>query len=192
MNKSLHITTIVFAIAISSAAAKALATQASAERASAPIQAAAQQVPTPTQSAPNSPTQPATASPQTTQGNAPGSATDASGGGVAGAAGTANRKTQVPDTPETPGDAAQPAEGELQTQIQNALAKEPTLSGDTVNVTVTEQEIELSGSVGTAREKQTATRIVQSYAGNKKVVSHLTVSSRNRNVAPNGTTPKGH
>jgi BON domain len=119
--------------------------------------------------------------------NAPGGATDASGGGVVGAAGSAPAKSQAPEGPETPTAVAALPDGELQSQIQNALSKEPTLSGDTINVNVTAEAIEVTGSVATAREKQTATRIIQSYAGNKKVVSHLTITGRNRNAA---ATPK--
>ena len=104
----------------------------------------------------------------------PGSATDASGGGVAGSAGSGSA---APVAAETPSPVAAPAiaDSDLQSQIQNALAKEPTLSGESVRVTVAEDNIEMNGSVATAREKLTASRIVQSYAGNKKVVSHLTV-----------------
>lgn len=114
--------------------------------------------------------------------NVPGGATDASGGGVVGAAGSTTGKTEVPETPQP---ASEPAtDSELQSQIQNALSKEPTLSGDTVNVRVTAESINITGSVATAREKLTATRIVDSYAGNRKVISHLTISDKNRNAAP--------
>lgn len=114
--------------------------------------------------------------------NVPGGATDASGGGVAGAAGSTTGKTEVPETPHP---ASEPSsDTELQSQIQNALSKEPTLSGDTVNVRVTTESINITGSVATAREKLTATRIVDSYAGNRKVISHLTISDKNRNAAP--------
>ena len=115
----------------------------------------------------------------------PGGATDASGGGVVGAAGATTGKTQVLETPETSSTTAAIPDKDLQNEIQNALSKEPTLSGDTVNITVSPESIEMNGSVATAREKLTATRIVQSYAGNKKVVSHLTVTGRERNAAPN-------
>jgi hypothetical protein len=105
----------------------------------------------------------------------PGSATDASGGGVAGSAGTAPAQT-----PETPVAAANPAisDSDLQSQIQNALSKEPTLAGESVRISVADDSIEMQGNVATAKEKLTATRIVQSYAGNKKVVSHVTISGR--------------
>jgi hypothetical protein len=122
--------------------------------------------------------------PGTTQSNPPasgtaapirsGSATDASGGGVAGAAGSGTAPAQVPETP-TPSATPAISDSDLPSQIQNALVKEPTLSGESVRVSVAEDNIEINGNVGTGREKLTATRIVQSYAGNKKVVNHLTV-----------------
>jgi hypothetical protein len=141
----------------------------------------------PTQGNPNKPSEGQTV-PQggNSQINAPGGATDASGGGVVGSAGSTTGKTEVPETPQPA--SAPPSDSELQGQIQNALSKEPTLSGDTVNVTVSAASIEITGSVATAREKLTATRIVDSYAGNKKVISHLTVSDKNRNAAPAAAT----
>jgi osmotically-inducible protein OsmY len=59
-----------------------------------------------------------------------------------------------------------------------------------VHVTVSAASIEIAGSVATAREKQTATRIVDSYAGNKKVISHLTISDKNRNAAPTAASTR--
>jgi hypothetical protein len=115
----------------------------------------------------------------------PGSATDASGGGVAGAAGSRTGQAEVT---ETPNPSANPpvSDSELQSQIQNALSKEPTLSGDSVRVSVAEGNIEMSGNVATPREKLTASRIVQSYAGNKKVVSHVTIGAHS---GANPSTP---
>ncbi|HKT50901.1 MAG TPA: BON domain-containing protein [Candidatus Angelobacter sp.] len=105
---------------------------------------------------------------------------------MVGAAGSTTGKTQVPETPQP---ASEPSsDSELQSQIQNALSKEPTLSGDTVNVRVTAESINITGSVATAREKLTATRIVDSYAGNRKVISHLTIGDKNRNAAPAAAT----
>jgi osmotically-inducible protein OsmY len=82
--------------------------------------------------------------------------------------------------------------GDLQIQIQTALQKEPTLSGDSVNVSVSDDSIELNGTVASSKEKQTAKRIAQSYAGNRKVVDHLTVSGRgsdNMTNPPSSTIP---
>lgn len=117
--------------------------------------------------------------------NAPATAGNTSGGG-AGAASSAAGTLQLPETPQTPSAAATPSDSDLQSQVQNALSKEPTLSGDNVNVAVSADSIDITGSVATAREKQIATRIVQSYAGNKKVLSHLTITGRNRTVSPTG------
>jgi len=77
-------------------------------------------------------------------------------------------------------------------QVQNALQKEPTLSNDNITVSVTDDTIELNGTVSSGKEKQTAKRIAQSYAGNRKVKEHLTVSgqgSDNKNPDHNMTTP---
>lgn len=80
------------------------------------------------------------------------------------------------------------AEGtDLQPQIENALRSEPTLANARVTVTVTGDTIELSGSVPTGKEKTTAKRIAQSFAGNRRVVDRITVSGRG--VGPNGSTP---
>jgi len=98
-------------------------------------------------------------------------------------------QSQLPETPETPSAAPVLSDSDLQSQIQNALTKEPTLTGDTVNVTVSPQAIDISGNVATAREKLTATRIVQSYAGNRKVISHLAVGGHNRTASPDVSAP---
>lgn len=84
----------------------------------------------------------------------------------------------APETPASQETAPAVSDSDLQTQIQNALTKEPTLSAGALQVNVTDQNIELSGKVENAREKQTALRIVQSYAANKKVVNHITVGAR--------------
>jgi osmotically-inducible protein OsmY len=85
---------------------------------------------------------------------------------------------------------------QLQSQIQQALQNESTLSNASINVNVTEDTIEISGSVPTGKDRQTAKRIAQSFAGNRRVVDHLTVSGKdsktptsNPNQNPN-TNPK--
>jgi osmotically-inducible protein OsmY len=69
----------------------------------------------------------------------------------------------------------------LQSTIQDKLKSEPMLSSSSVNVNVTDATIELSGSVATGKEKQTAERIAQSYAGNRKLVNRITVSGNGNN-----------
>src|SRR5207302_11263423 len=73
----------------------------------------------------------------------------------------------------------------LQSTIQDKLKSEPMLSSSSVNVNVTDATIELSGSVATGKEKQTAERIAQSYAGNRKLVNRITVSG-NGNSSSSG------
>jgi len=85
----------------------------------------------------------------------------------------------TPDTQSAPGAGTTATSGsDLQAQIQNALRNEPTLANDNVNVIVSDSEIDLSGAVATGKEKLTAKRIVQSYAGNRKVKEHLTLASQ--------------
>lgn len=97
-------------------------------------------------------------------------------GGVAGAA-TSSTATS-PDAANSSGAISEMSDSDLQTQIQNALSKEPTLAGDSAHANVSGDTIELAGTVGTNKEKITATRIVQSYAGSKKLVNKLAISGR--------------
>jgi hypothetical protein len=77
----------------------------------------------------------------------------------------------------TAADTAGGEEAALESQIQKALEKDPTLVHSSVRVAVSREAIELTGSVATSRERLTATRIAQSYAGSKRVVSRITVSA---------------
>jgi hypothetical protein len=103
-------------------------------------------------------------------------------GGVAGAA--TSSTAQSPDVQDSAGGVSAMTDSDLQSQIQNALSKEPTLTGDSARVNVAGDTVELAGSVGTSKEKVTATRIVQSYAGSKKLVNKLTVAGRTEKVSP--------
>lgn len=93
-----------------------------------------------------------------------------------------NPSPTLPDQPNAQG-ASTVTTGDLQAQIQNALKNEPTLANDNINVSVTDNEIELSGTVPNGKAKLTAKRIAQSYAGNRKVKEHLTVSGGQDNVS---------
>ena len=77
----------------------------------------------------------------------------------------------------------------LQGQIQQALQNETTLSNDKVGVNVTDTEIELTGNVVTNKDKQTAKRIAQSYAGNRKVVDHLKITGKSKGSSDNAGSP---
>jgi len=102
--------------------------------------------------------------------------TPSASGGVAGSA-TSSTAQSAESEPSSGGLTAM-SDSDLASQIQNALSKEPTLTGDNPRVTVSGETIELAGAVGTNKEKITATRIVQSYAANKKLVNKLTVGKK--------------
>lgn len=97
-------------------------------------------------------------------------------GGVAGAASSSTAPS--PDAANSGGAISAMTDSDLQTQIQSALSKEPTLAGESAHANVSGDTIELAGTVGTNKEKITATRIVQSYAGSKKLVNKLMVNGR--------------
>ena len=116
---------------------------------------------------------------------APSTSAPATTGGVAGAASSSTATS--PDAANSGGAISAMSDSDLQSQIQNALSKEPTLSGDSAHANVSGDTIELAGTVGTNKEKITATRIVQSYAGSKKLVNKLTVNGRSDKPAEKGT-----
>jgi hypothetical protein len=128
------------------------------------------------QSKAGTPVQPTTTAPATT-------------GGVGGA--TSSSAAQTPDAQESAGGVSAMTDSDLQSQIQNALSKEPTLSGDSPHVNVSGDTVELAGAVGTNKEKITATRIVQSYTGSKKVVNKLTISPRSEKSSPSSNDNSG-
>jgi len=110
-------------------------------------------------------------------------------GGVAGAASSSTAPN--PETANPSGAISEMPDADLQSQIQSALSKEPTLAGDSARATVSGDTIELNGTVGTNKEKITATRIVQSYAGSKKLVNKLTIGGRSeKSPAPESKPPQ--
>jgi hypothetical protein len=128
------------------------------------------------QSKAGTPVQPTTTAPSTT-------------GGVSGAASSSTGQT--PDAQPSGGGLSAMTDSDLQSQIQNALSKEPTLNGDSPRVNVSGDTVELAGNVGSNKEKITATRIVQSYTGSKKLVNKLTISPRNEKSSPASTENPG-
>lgn len=124
------------------------------------------------QSKAGTPVQPTTTAPPTT-------------GGVSGAASSST--AQTPAAQDATGGVSAMTDSDLQSQIQNALSKEPTLTGDSPRVNVSGDTVELAGSVGTNKEKITATRIVQSYTGSKKLVNKLTINARSEKSTPAAT-----
>lgn len=72
----------------------------------------------------------------------------------------------------------------LQSEIENAYSKEPMLANSNVVVKVTASEIDLSGKAENAKQKETARRIAQSYANNRRVVDKITVNTNPPAQAP--------
>ena len=65
---------------------------------------------------------------------------------------------------------------EYQSQLENALQKQPALSG--VHVNFTDTTVELTGAVPTNNDKHQARMMAQDYANGRKVVDHITVSGK--------------
>jgi osmotically-inducible protein OsmY len=68
-----------------------------------------------------------------------------------------------------------PDNASLQEQLQSAFKNDPNLRKSEVATNVTDDTIELTGTVATGKDRQAAKAIAESYAGNRKVVDHLTV-----------------
>jgi osmotically-inducible protein OsmY len=68
------------------------------------------------------------------------------------------------------------APADVQNEIQSALQKDPTLANASITVQVTEQSVELSGTVPTKAAKDTAEQIAQAHAGGLEVKNRLKVA----------------
>ncbi len=78
----------------------------------------------------------------------------------------------------------------LRADIQNALQRDPTLSSCSLTTNVTAEAVELAGTCPTAQEKQTAVRLAQSFAGNRRVVNRITVSGGAQGQSPQASPPQ--
>ena len=88
--------------------------------------------------------------------------------------------TPRPRSPDTGSNA------ELQSRIDDALRNEPTLGASHVVSKVSDNGIELSGTVGSAKDKQTAERIASSFDGNRKLTDNIAVTGAGHSdLAPN-------
>ena len=76
----------------------------------------------------------------------------------------------------------------LQSQIESAIRNEPALSSGHIVVKVSEESIDLSGTVGSSKDKLTAERIAQSFDGNRKMNDSLMIT---RQKLANGQTSSG-
>lgn len=75
-------------------------------------------------------------------------------------------------------DAAPAATGDVQSTIQSAIQKDPTLASANITVDVKDgKKVELNGTVPNKEAKDTAERIAKENAGGLKVKNHLKVAS---------------
>jgi osmotically-inducible protein OsmY len=120
--------------------------------------------------------------------NASGSTVPSNSGSIAGNTSAASgTQSGLPASDQSAAQSSSPDSTTLQSTIQEKLKNEPMLSSSSVNVNVTDSTIELSGSVSTGKEKTTAERIAQSYAGNRKVVDRITVTSNGNAASPSSS-----
>jgi len=78
----------------------------------------------------------------------------------------------------------------LKGQIENALHNDSQVGSSNLNVNVTDTTIELSGNVPSGKERTAAYRIAQSFAFNRHVQDHMTVTGRS-GVGANSPTHSG-
>jgi BON domain len=64
----------------------------------------------------------------------------------------------------------------LQARIEDAIRNEPTLGNSHVAINVTDSSINLTGTVGSSNDRETAERIAQSFDGNRKLNDKLVVT----------------
>jgi cytoskeletal protein RodZ len=86
---------------------------------------------------------------------------------------------QTPDQNKLPqSDAAPAATGDVQSTIQSAIQKDPSLASANVTVDVKNgKSVELSGTVPSKDAKEAAGRIAKENSGGLKVKNHLKVAS---------------
>ncbi len=82
--------------------------------------------------------------------------------------------------------APQDGNGVLQSRIEDALRNEPTLGASHLTATVTDSGVDLSGTVGSTKDKQTAERIASSFDGNRQLHDNIVVTGAGHSdLAPN-------
>lgn len=116
-------------------------------------------------------------------------------GAVSGQAGAQQQGTTSSGAQGTTSETGGMAPDQLKAQIQNAFQSEPTLSSCNITTNVSADTIELAGTCPTGKEKQTARRMAQSLAGNRRVVDRITVTGEGRekgNQPPSQTPPPQH
>jgi hypothetical protein len=77
----------------------------------------------------------------------------------------------------------QPNAQELRNRIETALRREPSLSNANLVLNISDDTIDITGNANTPKERITARRIVQSFAGNRRVRERIAVAGITRTEA---------
>jgi|SRR5579883_2261182 len=73
--------------------------------------------------------------------------------------------------------------GQVQSEIENAIRREPGMHADAVAIKVSDDTIELSGNVNSGKEKLAIYRLAESFAINRHVKDLVTVGNRGTSEA---------
>jgi osmotically-inducible protein OsmY len=103
-------------------------------------------------------------------------ATGTSGTGTSAVGTSASGTTAAGAAPAPAGAPSVINSDQVKSDIQSAYKNDPDLNNANINVAVTEQAVQLSGSVPNSRDKDMARRIAESFSGNRSVVDSLTVA----------------
>lgn len=79
---------------------------------------------------------------------------------------------------------------DVQEKIQKAIQQDSTLAGANVNVSVNNNQVELTGTVANKDQKKTVKEIAESNAGGMKVVDHLKIEGKGPSSSTPPETPK--
>lgn len=74
----------------------------------------------------------------------------------------------------------QPGAEELRAKIEAALRREPSLSNSNISLNISDDTIDITGNANSPKERLAARRIVQSFAGNRKVRERISVAGVSR------------
>jgi osmotically-inducible protein OsmY len=79
---------------------------------------------------------------------------------------------------------------DVESTIQQAIQKDPSLSSSNIQVKATNKDVTLSGTVNSDDEKKTAEQIAKTNAGTRKVKNHIKVKSASSTAPSTSATPK--
>jgi osmotically-inducible protein OsmY len=125
--------------------------------------------------------------------------------GSAGQGSSGSQDTQSPQNPTNPttsspgaganGGVGQTADtsangSDVQDKIQKAIQQDSSLANSNINVNVSNNKVELTGTVASKDQKKEAMQIAETNAGGMKVVDHLKVSATEATPSTPSTPPK--